>query len=161
MHTVEAAEPGVMIVDDEEMVASALQTFLELTTPYRVLTFTSPLAALAALSLQRVDVVVSDFMMPEMDGIRFLEEVRARSPHVSRILLTGYADVENAVRAINTAGVYHYLEKPWDNERLMMVVRNAIERAMLIRELESRIAALESANEELLEARRRLVRMFL
>jgi response regulator RpfG family c-di-GMP phosphodiesterase len=149
------------VVDDEEMVAAALRTFLELTTTYRVLAFTSPQAALGALRTEPVDVVISDFMMPEMDGIRFLEQVRSRSPHTSRILLTGYADVENAVRAINDAGVYHYLQKPWDNEHLKLVVRNGVERCALIRALDARMAALDDANAALLAARRRLIQMFL
>lgn len=156
-----ASPATVMLVDDEEMVVSALRAYLELDTPYAVLDFTSPVAALEALETERVDVVVADFMMPEMDGIAFLKEVRARKPQVSRILLTGYADVENAIRAINEAGLYYYMEKPWDNERLKLVIRNGVERSSLVNELDSRITALEGANEELMEARRRLIEMFL
>jgi DNA-binding NtrC family response regulator len=152
---------SVMIVDDEEMVLTALRTFLELETPWTVHAFTSPAAALEAVSDQKVDVVMADFMMPDMDGISFLREVRTLKPHVSRILLTGYADVENAIRAINEAGLYHYLEKPWDNEHLRMVIRNGLERSSLVNELDARISALEAANGELLEVRSRLIRMFL
>jgi putative two-component system response regulator len=151
----------VMIVDDEEMVLTALRTFLELETPWAVREFTSPRAALEALSTERIDVVLADFMMPDMDGISFLKEVRGQKPHVSRILLTGYADVGNAIRAINEAGLYHYLEKPWDNEHLRMVIRNGMERSSLVNELDARISALEQANGELLEVRSRLIRMFL
>jgi putative two-component system response regulator len=152
---------SVFLVDDEEMVLTALKTFLELETSYSVRDFTSPEAALELLDDEHVDVVVADFMMPGMDGISFLKEVRSRKPHVSRILLTGYADVENAIRAINEAGLYYYLEKPWDNEHLRLVIRNAMERTTLVNELDSRISALESANEELLEVRQRLIQMFL
>lgn len=151
----------VMIVDDEQMVLTALRTFLELETPWSVLEFTSPEAALEALPNERIDVVVADFMMPVMDGISFLKEARTLKPHVSRILLTGYADVQNAIRAINEAGLYHYLEKPWDNEHLRMVIRNGMERSSLVNELDSRISALEEANVELLDVRSRLIRMFL
>ena len=151
----------VMIVDDEEMVLAALRTFLELETPWMVHAFNSPAEALEAVSDHRVDVVMADFMMPDMDGISFLKEVRSLKPHVSRILLTGYADVENAIRAINEAGLYHYLEKPWDNEHLRMVIRNGMERSSLVNELDARISALEAANGELLEVRSRLIRMFL
>ncbi len=151
----------VFLVDDEEMVLAALQTFLELETAYTVRNFTSPEEALEAVKSEPVDVVVADFMMPDMDGISFLKEVRALKSHVSRILLTGYADVENAVRAINEAGLYYYLEKPWDNEHLRMVIRNGMERSALVNELDARISALENANEELSEVRKRLIRMFL
>jgi DNA-binding NtrC family response regulator len=151
----------VMVVDDEVMVATALQGFLELETPYRVLTFTSGTAALEALQEEPVDVIVSDFMMPGMDGITFLRNARDIRPMTSRILLTGYADKENAIRAINEAGLYHYLEKPWNNDHLKMVIRNGIERSTLFNELDSRVAALEDANRELYGMRRKLMQAFL
>jgi response regulator RpfG family c-di-GMP phosphodiesterase len=151
----------VMVVDDEVMVATALQGFLELETPYRVLTFTSGTTALEALQVEPVDVIVSDFMMPGMDGITFLRNARDIRPMTSRILLTGYADKENAIRAINEAGLYHYLEKPWNNDHLKMVIRNGIERSTLFNELDSRVAALEDANRELYGMRRKLMQAFL
>ena len=153
--------PTVMVVDDEEMVATALRSFLQFETPYRILAFTKPVEALAALESERVDVVVADYMMPEMDGVEFLRRVRERRPHSTRILLTGYADVENAIRAINEAGLYHYLQKPWDNDHLKLVVRNGVERSSLVNELDARLSALESANVELLDLRNRLIRALL
>ncbi|HSR43420.1 MAG TPA: response regulator [Longimicrobiales bacterium] len=151
----------VLVVDDEEMVVRSLESFLTLETSYDVLTFCSPGEALAALDEQRVEVVVADFMMPGMDGITFLKRVRETQPEATRILLTGYADKENAIRAINEAGLYHYLEKPWDNERLRLVIRNGVERSSLFNELSSRVAALEEANAELQGFRERLVKAFL
>lgn len=151
----------VMIVDDEDMVARALRAFLELETSYRVLTFTRAEDALAALEQAPIHAVVADFMMPGMDGITFLKHVRERRPMATRILLTGYADKENAIRAINEAGLYYYLEKPWNNEHLKLVVRNGIERSSLFTELDMRVSALEDANRELYGIRRRLVQAFL
>ena len=140
---------------------SSIRTFLELETPYRVLSYTSPVRALDEVDADAVDVVVADFMMPDLDGVAFLKAFRARRPHAARILLTGYADVENAIRAINEAGLYYYLEKPWSNEHLKLVIRNGIERSSLANELDARISALENANAELFEIRRRLIRAFL
>jgi adenylate cyclase len=156
-----SSSPTVLLVDDEEMVTTALKAFLELETPYRVLTQTSGARALEVVNGQRVDVVVADFMMPEMDGVEFLRRVRERRPHVTRILLTGYADIDNAIRAINEAGLYQYLQKPWDNEHLKIVIRNGIERSSLVNELDARISALEHANQELLGIRQRLIQAFL
>jgi DNA-binding NtrC family response regulator len=153
--------PTVMLVDDEEMVTAALGSFLELETPYRVVAFNSPRRAIQALEQEIVDVVVADFMMPEMDGVDFLKVVRERRPHSTRILLTGYADVENAIRAINEAGLYQYLQKPWDNAHLKLVIRNGIERSSLVNELDARISALENANKELLGIRQKLIQAFL
>lgn len=153
--------PTVLVVDDEEMVAESIRTFLELETSYRVLTSTSPVDALASLDGEVVDVVVADFMMPGMDGVEFLKRFRAMRPEATRILLTGYADAENAIRAINEAGLYYYLQKPWANEHLKLVIRNGIERTSLVSELDARISALEHANEELFEIRHRLMKAFL
>jgi len=157
----DSRQASVVVVDDEEMVATALRTFLELETPYEIRDFTAPRRALESLAESPADVVVADFMMPEMDGVQFLREVRASWPQTSRILLTGYADVQNAIRAINEAGLYYYLQKPWDNEHLKLVVRNGVERSTLVNELDARISALEDVNEELLDARQRLIKMFL
>lgn len=153
--------PKVMVVDDEEMVATALRSFLELETAYDVVTFTSPRQALDFVAHEHLHVVIADFMMPEMDGITFLKEVRGKNPQTTRILLTGYADKANAIRAINEAGLYYYLEKPWDNEHLKLVVRNGVERSSLYSELDVRISALEASNRELNEIRRRLAQAFL
>ena len=150
-----------MIVDDEEMVATALRSFLELETSYRILTFTSPTKALEDGEAENVSVVIADFMMPDMDGITFLRQFRAMNPQATRILLTGYADKENAIRAINEAGLYYYLEKPWSNEHLKLVIRNGVERSALVNELDARISARENANEELFDIRRRLLQAFL
>jgi DNA-binding NtrC family response regulator len=151
----------VMLLDDEPMVALALRSFLELETSYRVLMFTSPAAALEALAEEQIAVVIADFMMPEMDGITFLRTARELRPLTTRILLTGYADKANAIRAINEAGLYYYLEKPWDNDHLKVIVRNGIERSALFNELDMRVTALEQANLELHGLRGRMMQAFL
>lgn len=151
----------ILVVDDEEMVTSALRSFLQLETTYRVLTFTSPAAALDTADSEWIDVVIADFMMPEMDGITFLKAMRDKRPEASRILLTGYADKENAIRAINEAGLYYYLEKPWDNDHLQLVVRNGVERAALVKDLQARVIELESANQDLAGFRKRLMQALL
>jgi DNA-binding NtrC family response regulator len=150
-----------MIVDDEQIVVGALQAFLELDTEHLVLPYTSPLAALERLEADPVHVIVADFMMPEMDGVTFLTRARERQPEATRILLTGYADKQNAIRAINEAGLYHYLEKPWDNEALKLIIRNGVERSAMFIELHRRIAELESAHEELAGFRERLIHAFM
>jgi len=150
----------ILIVDDEEMVTTALRSFLQLETSYRVLTFTSPAQALQSVDNEPVDVVIADFMMPELDGIAFLKAMREKRPEATRILLTGYADKENAIRAINEAGLYYYLEKPWDNDHLQVVVRNGVERAELFRQLDAKVSELESAHDDLAGFRKRLIRAF-
>ncbi len=157
----ETADATVVIVDDEDMVVGAIQSFLELETDYRVLPFTSPLAALETLEVETPHVVLADFMMPDMDGVTFLSTVRQHRPEATRILLTGYADKQNAIRAINEAGLYHYLEKPWDNDALKLIIRNGAERSRMFLEISSRVEELARANEELSGFRERLIHAFL
>lgn len=158
----EEAPDTIMLVDDEQMVVRSLEGFLTLETTYRIVSYCSPVEALsAAESEPSLRLVVADFMMPEMDGVSFLKEMRRVRPEATRLLLTGYADKENAIRAINEAGLYYYLEKPWDNEHFKLVVRNGVERSSLFNELSSRVSALESANAELSGFREKLVKAFL
>ncbi|MCH7676291.1 SpoIIE family protein phosphatase [candidate division KSB1 bacterium] len=135
--------PIVMIVDDEEMVTKTLAAYLALETDYQVVTFTSPQEALKSLKQKPVDIVISDFLMPDMDGIQFFAEVKKLYPDVTRILLTGYADKENAIKAINQVGIYQYIEKPWDNEGLKMVIRNGIQSKSLKKVLGEKIQELD------------------
>jgi serine phosphatase RsbU (regulator of sigma subunit) len=79
-----------------------------------------------------------------MNGIEFLKEVKKLQPETVRVLLTGYADKENAIKAINDVGLYHYLEKPWDNEALLSIVRNGLKEKSLRRTLAEKVKELDS-----------------
>jgi DNA-binding NtrC family response regulator len=139
----------IVIVDDEEMVLTSLSSFLMLETDYQVMTFVSPHVALDYVSGQDVHMVISDYLMPEMDGISFLTKVREIKPEVPRIILTGYADKENVIKAINEVGLYHYIEKPWDNGDLQIIIRNGLEKQRLMRSLEEKISEISKAYSDL------------
>ncbi|MFQ5788919.1 MAG: PP2C family protein-serine/threonine phosphatase [Acidobacteriota bacterium] len=132
----------ILIVDDDELVLSSLRGVFTLQTDYDVLEATDPRQAVEQLKRTPVDVVISDFLMPQMNGIEFLKEVRRQQPEAVRLLLTGYADKENAIKAINEVGLYHYLEKPWDNDSMLNIIRNALEEKSLRRQLSEKVAAL-------------------
>ncbi|MDE2879212.1 MAG: response regulator [Gemmatimonadota bacterium] len=151
----------VMVVDDEDMVVDAIKGFLELETDHLVLPFTSARDALTHLEEEPVHAIVADLMMPELDGVQFLTQARRMRPEATRILLTGYADKENAILAINEAGLYQYLEKPWNNDALAFAIRNGVERSLLFRALTERMAELEAANDELAGLRQRWIQAFL
>lgn len=153
--------PKIVIVDDEELVLTSLSSFLSLETEYEVTTFTSAEEALKHLENSDVDLVMSDFLMPEMDGISFLSEVRKLKPEIPRIILTGYADKENAIKAINEVGLFHYLEKPWDNDNMLIVLRNGLEKQRLIKELRQKISEVEQANSELDGLQNEIVKAFI
>lgn len=97
---------AIVIVDDEEIVTQSLMSFLQLETEYEVHTFQSPEEALQLLRQRPIDLVISDFLMPGMNGLQFLAAVKKLHPDTPRILLTGYADKENAIRAINEVGLF-------------------------------------------------------
>jgi len=133
----------ILIVDDDAVVTTTLRAFFELETDYAVLAFTSPREALAAMARTSVDVVISDFLMPEMNGLEFLAEVKRVYPDAVRVLLTGYADKENAIRAINEVEIFQYVEKPWDNDQLLLTVRNGLRERRLEAQLAERVRALD------------------
>ncbi len=150
----------IVIVDDEEMVLTSLNAFLTLETDYEVKCFISAKEALDYIKNNRVDLVVSDYLMPEMDGITFLSEVRKIVPEVPRIILTGYADKENAIKAINHVGLFQYIEKPWNNEDILIVFRNGLEKQKLMKKLEEKIGEINKAYEELKGLQDEIVRTF-
>jgi len=152
--------PVVLIVDDEPAITTSLRSFFALDTDYEVHTFQSPKAALDALPRINPDIVISDFLMAEMDGIRFLGRVREFNRDIPLILLTGYADKENAIRAINEIGLYQYVEKPWDNDAFKLIVQNGLRQQSLARALRAKIGELDTVLTRLtsLQARDELMR---
>ena len=139
----------IVVVDDEKIVTSAFSTLLKVEGFFDAHFFNSPKEALEFLKNNTPDLVISDFLMPEMNGLEFLSEVKRLYPEVSRILLTGYADKENAIRAINEVGLYRYIEKPWNNDDLIINIKNGIERSYLLSQLRQKISELELAKKEL------------
>jgi DNA-binding NtrC family response regulator len=154
--------PVILLVDDEEMILTSIKSFLAIETDYEVLTYTAPADALEDLhgKIRTMDLVISDYLMPKMDGISFLAEVKKRFPLVPRILLTGYADKENAIKAINEVGLYQYIEKPWNNDDLRLIIRNALEKTALLRQLQEKIQEVEKVHKELSDVQKEILRVF-
>ena len=142
----------VLIVDDEEMVLTSLSTLLSLETDYDVKTFVSAQKAVEHLQSNSVDLIISDFLMPEMNGLEFLTKAKSFRPEVPRIILTGFADKENAIKLINEVGLYQYIEKPWDNADLLLIVRNALEKRHLLANLLDKVKEIEGIRQAVLEA---------
>jgi len=152
--------PVIILVDDEDMVVTSIKSFLTLETDYEVVGFTTPAEALSYIEGNRVDVVVSDYLMPDMDGISFLAKVKDVQPEATRILLTGYADKENAIKAINDVGLYQYIEKPWENDDLKIVLRNGLEKRLLMKRLEDKIDEVNKAHGELMTLQKDILKAF-
>ena len=139
----------IIVVDDEAMMLSTLKMLLDIEGFENVQFFESPQKALYDIKQTTPELIISDFMMPDMNGIEFLSEAKKICPDVSMILLTGYADKENAIKAINEVGIYKYIEKPWDNEDLLLNIRNGLERSGLINQLNQKISELSEAKAQL------------
>lgn len=139
----------IIIVDDDILVTKALGILLKIEGFKNVAIFNNPLLALDHIRESKPSLVISDFLMPEMNGIDFLLEVKKIYNEISLILLTGYADKENAIRAINEVQLYKYIEKPWDNAALIYDIKNAIERSSLVNELQRKVEELGEANKKL------------
>ncbi len=150
----------IVLVDDEEMVLTSLRSFLNLETNLKIETFTSAKAAREFIKKNDIDIVISDYLMPEMDGISFLAKVREIRPDVPRIILTGYADKENAIKAINDVGLFQYIEKPWDNDDLLIILRNGMERQKLLKKLQQKINEISEANSELVGLQKEILKSF-
>lgn len=152
---------NIVLVDDEEMVLKSLNSFLNLETEYNVFTFTSAREALTYIKNNDVDLVISDYLMPEMDGITFLGKVKAVKPEVPRIILTGYADKENAIKAINDVGLFQYIEKPWDNNDLLIIIRNGLEKQKLLKKLQEKAEEINIAYSELQGIQNEILKTFI
>jgi len=126
----------VLFVDDEQMILRSIER-LFMDSPHRILTTNDVDEALEIVGREPVAVVVSDQRMPKMQGIELLEKIKGVSPDTIKILLTGYADLQTAIRAINSGEVFRFIQKPWDDTELASLVHEALERFVLCRSLAS------------------------
>lgn len=147
---VAAEMPVLLFVDDEPNILSALRRLFR-GQGYRVLLAEGGEQGLELLRSEAVDLVVSDMRMPGMDGARFLEAVRANWPEIVRILLTGYSDMSSTVAAINRGEIYRYIAKPWDDNDILLVVRDALNQKRLKAENRRLLAVTQAQNEQLKE----------
>jgi two-component system NtrC family sensor kinase len=139
----------ILCVDDERNVLRALERIF-LDEDYEILTAASGEEGLQVLGdSPQVQVVISDFRMPGMNGVEFLKEVFKRRPQTIRIVLSGYADTAAVVAAINEGKIYKFIPKPWNDDELRMTVAKALEHFATQRRNEQLAEELRRKNEEL------------
>ncbi|MBS7567006.1 response regulator [Mucilaginibacter sp. Bleaf8] len=137
----------VLYVDDEENNLFSFRATFRL--KYDVSTAISGDEALRILSNKQIHIIITDQRMPEMTGVEFLEKVIERYPEPMRILLTGYADMNAVIDAVNKGKIFHYLTKPWNEEELDMTINRAYEKYHENIELKETNEKLVTSNDQL------------
>ena len=144
--------PALLLLDDEEGILSALTRVLR-RDGYRILRTCSAKEALCMLVSNEVGVIISDQRMPEMSGVDFLRRAKQLHPDSVRMVLSGYTDLQSVTDAINEGAVYKFLTKPWDDEQLRGLIREAFQYYGMKKERDSLLTQLVAANEELSRAK--------
>jgi len=146
----------VLFVDDEENILKSLKRLL-MDEDIDILTATSGEQGLDVLrNTPEIGLIVSDQRMPGLLGADFLRQSRGIAPDALRIMLTGYADINATIDAINKGGAYLYINKPWDDEEMIRTIRDALRQCRLISENKRLSALVQKQNEELQEWNRNL-----
>ncbi|MFA5677336.1 MAG: response regulator [Pseudomonas sp.] len=133
----------ILFVDDEERILRTLA--MQFRRHYQVFTESDPQKVMALLQQQPMDIVVSDQRMPGMSGSQLLAQVQQDYPHTLRILLTGYSDLEAAVEALNSGGIFRYLTKPWVTSEMVATLAQASNMVLRQRASQSNVMPISSA----------------
>jgi two-component system response regulator HupR/HoxA len=137
----------LLIVDDQPEILNTLHHIFR--RKYDVLTAESASLALKLIRDREPAVILSDQRMPQMDGVTFLSEVREQWPDSVRILITGYADIDATIDAVNKANIYQYVSKPFEPAELETIVNAAAEHFRLVKENKQLQARIENKNRQL------------
>lgn len=141
-------ETSLVILDDEANILSAC-TRLFRNEAFAVFTTTDPQEALRVIEMRDIKVVLSDQRMPGISGVEFLRQVKEKKPAVIRVLFTGHTDIQTAEEAINKGEVYRFINKPWQDEDLCAILRDAIHRYDLTEENRKLFELTQKQNQEL------------
>jgi response regulator RpfG family c-di-GMP phosphodiesterase len=138
---------SVLYVDDEENNLFSFKAVFRV--KYQVYTAISGDEALKILSEKPIEIIITDQRMPNMTGVEFLEKVIEKFPDPMRLLLTGYADMNAVVDAVNKGKIFHYLSKPWNEEELDMTINRAYEAYLQKEKLKEENKLLGTSNDQL------------
>ncbi len=145
----------ILCVDDEKNILNSLKRLLR-KEDYRLLTASGGKEGLKKLAAEEISLVVSDHRMPGMSGTEFLQKVKSQYPDIIRIILTGYTEVDAITESINRGHIYKFLLKPWNDQNLILEIRQALDQYDLVKankklhdEVIKKNAELERINENL------------
>ena len=137
----------ILYVDDEENNLVSFKATFRL--KYNVLIASSADAAIKILESKPVEIIITDQRMPQMTGIEFLEKIIDKYPDPIRILLTGYADMNAVIDAVNKGKIFHYLSKPWSEQELNETIKKAFEVYQSNKEIKEMNSKLAVSNDQL------------
>ncbi|MCB0281303.1 MAG: sigma-54-dependent Fis family transcriptional regulator [Calditrichae bacterium] len=135
----------ILIVDDQQEILNSLRRIFQ--REYNVLTASDGNEGLQLLQQNQVKVILSDQRMPGMDGVTFLKKANEIQSQAVRIMITGYADIEASINAVNEAKIYQYVSKPFEPDELKLVVKSAVDRFNLAKKNEELKHKLQEQNE--------------
>ena len=138
----------LLLVDDEAAILASLKRLFR-PHGYTIFTASSGREALEILEKEPIDLVISDMRMPEMDGAKFLEQVASRWPVTKRLLLTGFSDTASTIAAINLGRIWRYVAKPWNDDEIVLTVKQALEHRRLALDNLRLLQLTQEQNEEL------------
>ncbi len=138
----------ILFVDDEENILNSLKRVFR-KEGHNVLMAKSAKEGMDLFQLKQPSIVVSDQQMPEITGVEFLKFVRDRNSETIRILLTGHSDIKATIQAINEGGIYRYISKPWDDNEIRFVIRQAVNHLDMKAENKKLTELTKSQNKEL------------
>ena len=138
----------ILCVDDELNVLSSLKRLLR-TSECQVFTAASAKEGLQLMRQYPIDLVISDMRMPEISGAEFLADIAKSYPQTARLLLTGYSDAESTIAAVNDGKIHRYIQKPWNNDELKLIINQEFSRLTLEQERELLLERIEAQNQAL------------
>ncbi len=142
-----SSKPHVLYVDDEQNNLNSFRANFR--REYKVYTAISAKEGMEILAKEPIEIIVADQRMPEMTGVEFFESVVGDYPDCIRILLTGYADIEAVINAINKGQIYKFISKPWNEDTLRVAINNAKDIYDARKELKEKNQSLQKAYDEL------------
>lgn len=147
----------VLFVDDEENILTSLRRLVR-KQPLQCFFATSAEEGLNILQDEKIDLIISDMRMPNMNGAEFLTKCKERWPKTVRVLLTGHSDISATITALNSGGIYRYLSKPWDDQELLDTIEQGLRIGRLEREKLALLLLTKQQNEKLLKFNEELER---
>ncbi len=139
-----------MFIDDEANILNALRRSLR-DQPWEMVFHTQPQDALKDLETREFAVLVSDYKMPEINGVEFLEYCRFRQRNAVRVILSAFAEKDAVLEAVNKAEIYRFVTKPWDDDQLRMMIQSAVELSELMNEKERLLEVIQDQEETIAE----------